>query len=473
MKVIEKFILGYIIFFLALSGLLFYIYQSKKELEIKKIDINLFEAAMSINKELKTGFHDRAINENSITIEEHNKNNIKLTELRRKYGLIYLYTAVEDNGKIYLTASSVTDIDIKNKTEAKYYYYYKDVSKELIKALKENKIKFTEYKDNEGYYRALFIPMGTEGGRRYVLAAEKNLDEVKEIIKKVTIQISIAAVTMFMLLFIMLAGYINKSENKKKEIKRINEELEKKYLDKQMELEKAKKDLIELNSTKDKLFSIIGHDIKGTIGNLMSIAEFMAENVGEIDGNNRKQIFDSIKKSVENAYFMAVNLFEWAKLQRDGYVINQEIIRVKEVIEKSINSLKNNWSEKEIEISLDIKDDIFIYVDQNNMELVLKNLILNSIKYCNRDGKIEIRLEKSEEEAIIYVIDNGEGIKSEKLKSIFDLYENKFTYGTKGEHGAGLGMILCKELTEKNGGRLEIKSDIEKGTEVKLYFKVN
>ena len=283
MKVIEKFILGYIIFFLALSGLLFYIYQSKKELEIKKIDINLFEATMSINKELKTGFHDRAINENSITIEEHNKNNIKLTELRRKYGLIYLYTAVEDNGKIYLTASSVTDIDIKNKTEAKYYYYYKDVSKELIKALKENKIKFTEYRDNEGYYRALFIPMGTEGGRRYVLAAGKNLNEVKEIIKKVTIQISIAAVTMFMLLFIMLAGYINKSENKKKEIKRINEELEKKYLDKQMELEKAKKDLIELNSTKDKLFSIIGHDIKGTIGNLMSIAEFMAENGGEID----------------------------------------------------------------------------------------------------------------------------------------------------------------------------------------------
>lgn len=296
MRVIEKFIIGYIIFFLALSGLLIYIYQSKKELEIKKIDINLYEAAMSINKELNTGFHDRAINSNSITKEEHSRNNIKLTELRRKYGLIYLYSAVEKDGKIYLTSSSVTDIDIKNKTEAEYYYYYKDVSRALVNALKENKNKFTEYKDNEGYYRALFIPMTTEGGRRYVLAAEKNLNEVREIIKKVTIQISIAAVAMFTLLFILLAGYINKNENKKKEIKRINKELEKKYLDKQIELEKAKEELIELNSTKDKLFSIIGHDIKGTIGNLMSIAEFMAENGGEIDGNNRKQIFDSIKK---------------------------------------------------------------------------------------------------------------------------------------------------------------------------------
>lgn len=170
---------------------------------------------------------------------------------------------------------------------------------------------------------------------------------------------------------------------------------------------------------------------------------------------------------------MAVNLFEWAKLQREGYIINQEIIRVKEVIEKSVNSLKSKWSEKEIEMNLDIKDDIFICADQNNIELILKNLILNSIKYCKIDGRILIRLEKSDEEAIISVIDNGEGIKADKLKSIFNMYENKFTYGTKGEYGAGLGMILCKELTEKNGGRLEIESDIEKGTEVKLYFKVN
>ena len=130
--------IGYIIFFIALSGLLLYIFDTKKELEMNKIDITLYRAALEINKELKSEFHERAVDKNSISKEEHNRNNIKLTELRKKWKLIYLYTAVESEGKIYLTSSSVTDIDMKNRTAAQYYYDYDDASSDLVKSLREN-----------------------------------------------------------------------------------------------------------------------------------------------------------------------------------------------------------------------------------------------------------------------------------------------------------------------------------------------
>lgn len=472
MKVIEKFMILYLLLFVVLSALLSYTFITKEKLEMKKIDEVLIRAALSINGELKKDFHNIATEKNSITREEHEENSKRLTELRRKFNLIYLYTAVEIDGNVYLTSTSTTDIDIKNNTAAEYFYKYDDASIDLKKALKENRTVFSEYKDNEGEYRAVFIPFERSDGERYILAAEKDLNEIHSVINQIGFNIAVISIIVFILFVSVFLGYVKKSENKRVEIEKINVLLEKKYIQKQKELEEAKDKLMEMNITKDKLFSIIGHDIKGTIGNLMSISEFMAENGDKIESSNRRQIFESINKSVENAYFMTSNLFEWAKLQRDGIVINQEIIRVKEAIEKTVKNFQSRFKEKKLEVEIDIKEDLFILADRNSIELILNNIISNSIKYSNENGKISIGVEKTEEEIAILVKDSGSGIKKEKLSSIFTLYENKFTYGTSGEHGAGLGMVLCKELAEKNGGRIEINSETDKGTEFKLYFKL-
>jgi signal transduction histidine kinase len=472
MKVIEKFMILYLLLFAVLSVLLAYTFITKEELEMKKIDEVLIRAALSINGELKKDFHNIATEKNSVTREEHKENSKRLTDLRRKFNLIYLYTAVEIEGNIYLTSTSTTDIDIKNNTAAEYFYKYDDVSSDLRKALKEKRIIFSEYKDNEGEYRAVFIPFERSDGEIYILAAEKDLNEIHSVINQIGFNIAVISTIIFILFVSVFLGYIKKSENKRVEIEKINALLEKKYIQKQNELEEAKDKLMEMNLTKDKLFSIVGHDIKGTIGNLMSISEFMAENGDKIESNNRKQIFDSINKSVEDAYFMVYNLFEWAKIQREGIVINQEIIRIKEVIEKTVKKFKSRLEDKKIEIEIRIKEDFLILADKNNIELILNNIISNSIKYSNENGEIIIEIDKIGNEISISVRDYGSGMKKEKLSAIFTLYENKFTYGTNGEHGAGLGIILCKELAEKNSGRIEINSEIDKGTEFKLYFKL-
>ena len=231
-----------------------------------------------------------------------------------------------------------------------------------------------------------------------------------------------------------------------------------------IELRKSEEKLKELNATKDRLFSIIGHDLRGPISSFKLIIDMMIDDCDLSDSVTLMGILQGIQKSAGSTYDLLENLLAWARSQQNEIVFSPEKIALDEVVSKTIDLLSNICKDKEIVINNYVTESTTVYADKNMLMTVLRNLISNAIKFTPKGKQIQVFANRTQNEHLITVKDNGTGIKPENLGKLFKITEHLTTYGTNGEKGSGLGLLLCKDLIGKHNGNIWVESELGKGS---------
>lgn len=234
-----------------------------------------------------------------------------------------------------------------------------------------------------------------------------------------------------------------------------------KNLKKQKEFNKI---LREMNDTKDKLFSIISHDLKSPFNSILGFSELLNESIGELEEDELKKITASIYKSSRSTYDLLEQLLDWAALQSKKIEYTPENINLKTIIVENLNVVSSFAEQKQIQITDNTSDSQLVFADPNMLNTVIRNLLTNAIKFTYNEGKIEISSFIKHNMLFISIKDNGQGIAAQKLETLFNLNVHNSTKGTNNESGTGLGLILCKEFIERNKGKLTIESEEGKGS---------
>ena len=211
------------------------------------------------------------------------------------------------------------------------------------------------------------------------------------------------------------------------------------------------------SEVKDKFFSIISHDLISPLGALLTGTEMMATYAETYSKAKLAEMAEMVHERGQNVFGLLRNLLDWSRLQIDGSSFEPADIHLRDVAEHSIGVLAPNAVDKEIRITNEIEDGT-VFADQNMVDTVMRNLIANAIKFSSADGEIRVSAASDGGMTRVTISDTGVGIANERIDKIFDLDQIASTKGTSGEQGTGLGLALCKEMVELNGGKLWAQS---------------
>ena len=231
------------------------------------------------------------------------------------------------------------------------------------------------------------------------------------------------------------------------------------------ELDNQKKELLELNATKDKFFTIIAHDLKNPFNTVIGLSELLIDRFETYDLKKINEFILQIHRFSNNAYNLLENLLQWAKSQTGKLEVVPEQVNILDLAIDNVTIFHDIAQKKGVNLISNLNNELFAYIDRNMMTTVLRNLISNAIKYTNANDSIYLEAKLNNNFIEISVIDTGIGIPKENIDNIFKIDSNISTQGTAEESGTGLGLIICHEFVEKNGGTIIVKSEEGKGTE--------
>lgn len=257
-------------------------------------------------------------------------------------------------------------------------------------------------------------------------------------------------------------------EHKKMRDKALEEVDRRKIIENELRL--SEQQLRELNATKDKFFSIIAHDLKNPIGAFKNVLELLYESFEDFSKEELIEFIEPLKDSAKQLFALLENLLLWSRAQTGRIETNPEIFDISELIKQNINLLKLQAENKNIEILNVSLEKIEVFADPNMITTVLRNLISNAIKFTPNGGKIYLFVSKSDTNAIVCVEDTGIGMSPNDQEKLFRIDIHHTSLGTNQEKGTGLGLIICKEFIERNGGKIWVESQEGKGT--KFFFSV-
>jgi signal transduction histidine kinase len=240
---------------------------------------------------------------------------------------------------------------------------------------------------------------------------------------------------------------------------------EKLSLQKQI-IEQQSEELKALNSTKDRLFSIIAHDLRSPLSSLKGVMQLLENEF--ISKEEFRQLSKRLQQNVDNVHGMLENLLLWSLSQMDGIKPNVKNFDLNFVIEETVILFKEVFTQKQINLTNNSSLNLQALGDEYQIRTVLRNLLNNAIKFTPQNGQIEIVSSVEKHFVNLKISDTGMGIRKEDLAQIFS--NPKLNNGTAGEKGTGFGLFLCKELIEKNGGSIEIKSEFKKGTTIEILL---
>jgi two-component system sensor histidine kinase/response regulator len=256
--------------------------------------------------------------------------------------------------------------------------------------------------------------------------------------------------------------YITKPFNKDELISRVKTHLELKQT--RDELQKTSTHLAESNALKDKMFSVIGHDLRSPLGSVKMALEFLSQ-VSKADKDSPySENINLMLKTTDEVFNLLENLLGWAKSQSGNIHINQEMLSLKDITNSIYWLNKGNLDLKKIQFVTEINEEDAIFADLNTIKIVFRNLVSNAIKFTPEKGTITISAKVKADKTIIEVRDSGVGISEENIPKLFNPSQHITTYGTNRESGSGLGLVLCHDFVVKNNGQIWLETEVGKGT---------
>lgn len=230
------------------------------------------------------------------------------------------------------------------------------------------------------------------------------------------------------------------------------------------QIKKYNEELKSLNASKDKFFSIIAHDLRSPFTALLGYSDIIKNDFDEMNSDEIKEYSGYIYNEAKNVYSLLDNLLTWSRIQTGRLEYNPEKIDIGKMIRRVIELYSESMKTKNISLSSEISENIFVYVDENMIYTTIRNLLSNALKFTNEGGKIKIIGAALEGVFVIGVKDNGVGMNEESINKLFRVDVHHTTMGTGKEKGTGLGLLLCKDLVEKNGGKIWVDSELGVGT---------
>lgn len=233
------------------------------------------------------------------------------------------------------------------------------------------------------------------------------------------------------------------------------------------QISEQKDQLEERNIEKNKLMSIIFHDLRAPLVNIQSYLQLLTGN--ELEPQERLMLENSLLKSTSNSLDMLSNLLHWSKSQMEGTTLNLLDVNLLSVLSSTLEMEKLYAAKKEIALSYTVPSSLTVVADVDMLQLVIRNLISNAVKFTPKGGLIKVEAQVQQGECILAISDNGNGIPPDKQDAIFSI-KTAPSFGTDNEKGAGLGLVLCKEFMERQGGRVGFKSNLGKGSTFFVYL---
>lgn len=253
--------------------------------------------------------------------------------------------------------------------------------------------------------------------------------------------------------FLLKKKNLQMLEQKNQEIKAKNELLE-----------KTTRQLEESVATKDKFFSIISHDLKNPFNTILLISSMLEDTGEHLTEEEVQKAGKDLHKTAANAYRLLENLLEWSRIQRQAVAFSPSHFIVAELVSSVVDTLEETARAKNISLVHHVEIQDAVYADKNMVELILRNLLTNAIKFSFPGSTVEVLGKTEEKQFILSVKDTGVGISESVLQKLFRIDANVSSRGTAQEPGTGLGLILCKEMAEMHKGTITVHSEPEKGS---------
>lgn len=277
-----------------------------------------------------------------------------------------------------------------------------------------------------------------------------------------------AYIAYILLVFLLIFTYIKLRLRKLKHDKKI---LQQKVEERTLQIEEQNRlivaqiqELKELNLTKDKLFSIIGHDLGNQFNTILGFLEVLISDLKSMDPGKAQYHLTNVYNASKHACDLLENLLTWARMQTNLIEYNPQLFNVNAKITETLGLFQGASAKKNIKINTILTEELFIYADVNMFFTVLRNLVANAIKFTQENGTVSISAKRHNNSCEISVNDTGIGIPAENMRKIFSIDSKHKTPGTHGEKGTGLGLVLCREFVEKQHGKIWVESEMGKGS---------
>lgn len=219
-----------------------------------------------------------------------------------------------------------------------------------------------------------------------------------------------------------------------------------------------------MNATKDKLFSLIAHDLRSPLGSILNLSELLLNEQENLKSDESLRIIRTLFHSAGNTYHLLENLLEWSRLQRGMIVPKYEKTDMSNFLDQLINTFKEVTTKKNLHIEVFVEDAAVAFIDVNLMQAVVRNILSNAIKFSYPGSAIQISVTKKTGQMLITIADHGVGMEKEMLDNVFRIDVNNGRPGTAGEKSIGLGLIICKDFLDLMDGQLKFESKTEVGT---------
>ncbi len=229
-------------------------------------------------------------------------------------------------------------------------------------------------------------------------------------------------------------------------------------------LYQSENQLKQTNAAKDKLFSIIAHDLRSPFTSLIGLTEFMIDDIDEMEKDEIINFATKISESSKHILNLIENLLQWSRIQSNKMICEKDRFNLKELVFEVVEVLNNNAQNKNISIKNLVEKNSYVIADRNMIFSAIQNLISNAIKFTHSGGQIKISINGKDRFYEVSVEDNGVGMDKGTLSNLFRIDVHNTALGTNEERGSGLGLILCKEFIEKNGGKIRAESELDIGS---------
>ncbi len=371
-----------------------------------------------------------------------------------KEALIYAQetNSKEDIDNCYLYLSQIYERS-KNVTEAlKYYKLYTEYQKQIFDENTDKKIA-EMHEIIETNRREKEIAFINQERKIHAL-------ELKEAnISRDNLRLIIAFVVFSFVIALIVVRILNK---KNKQLAESNALITQKSIS-----------MEELNNTKNKFFSIIAHDLKAPLNSLSGFSNLIINHIEYLSKDEIKMMAVDLDKSVRNLYDLLNNLLTWARSQMNTIEFQPVNLEVNTLFDDLVGLIQLNAQTKKIHLVTNLSTEIKIFADENAVKAILRNLASNALKFTPEDGKVTLAAKQYNENFVqISVNDTGVGMDAVTMTKIFRIETKHSTKGTQGESGTGLGLLLCKEFVEKNGGTISVESIVDVGTTFKVLLPI-
>ncbi len=239
------------------------------------------------------------------------------------------------------------------------------------------------------------------------------------------------------------------------------------------EIKNKNVELSKINTEKDKLFTIIAHDLKNPFITILGFTDLLFTDYFELSDEEKKYYLGEMKKSAEISHDLLQNLLQWSRAQTGRIKFNPQKLELLQIVDKNVLLLKAAAEKKQIKLLHKIPPEIYVNADEEMLNTVLRNLLTNAIKFSNKVSAISVNATAKSDFAEVSVIDSGIGMDQNTIENLFRLDAALSTNGTDNEIGTGLGLILCKEFVEKHGGKIWAESEPGKGSSFRFTLSIS